>query len=49
LKVRENKSVAIDDLSGFNRKRRGEHGPGVNAGVKLAVLAAWVSARRQII
>ena len=48
LEVGECEAVAGDDFSGLERERGGEHGAGVDTGVKLAALAARVGSGRKI-
>ena len=42
LKVREDKAIPVDDFAWLNLQWSGEHGAGVDAGMKLAALAAGV-------
>jgi hypothetical protein len=42
LKARKHEAIAIDHVTGFQIERGGEHGPGVDANVKLAALSTGV-------
>jgi hypothetical protein len=49
LKVRKDEAIAIDDFSRLQAQRDREHGPVVDAGVKLAALSTGVYFRREIL